>query len=294
LKSYLNRVQTLFVVGILFCPTVNAESGEPALHPAFDQKWRVWLGGFFPNFDTAVRVDSNMGSPGDGLDLESVLGLSDKKSTLWGGARWRVNRRNSLEIEFNNLRRSGSNLQTLEDYQIGDYIIEANGEIDTIFNVTLARITYGYSMIRNQRHNFSVKGGFHLARVDLSMDLTGDISDADTGDNLCTPSPCDVTLLDEVDFTFPLPHLGLAYGFAITPKFAFRTQALGFYVEISDIKGVLTEIDLDLQYQPWKHFGFGTGLRYFNITIDDKGDDLIRGRLEYEYYGPVLYVMGSF
>jgi hypothetical protein len=287
----------LFTAIFLFTAVAHAESGGRFTTPDYsilNQKWRFWLGGFFPRVDSSVRLDSDMGSPGDGLDLEDILGLSDRKSTLWGGAHWRISRRNQVEFEFNNLRRSGNNIQTLEDYQIGDYIIAANGEIDTTFNVTLGRITYGFSMIKNERHDFAIKGGFHLTRVDLNMNLTGDITDADTGNSLCTPSPCQADILDESDLSFPLPHVGLAYGFAITPMLAFRTQALGFYVEISDIRGVLTELDFDLQYQPWKHFGFGAGYRYFNVTVDDRGDDIFRGRFDYEYHGPVIYLLGGF
>ena len=235
-----------------------------------------------------------MGSPGDGLDLEDTLGLNNRKSTLWGGASWRISRRNQVEIEINNLNRSGTNFQTLEDHQIGNYVIEASGEIETLFNVRLARITYGFSMIRTDRQDLSIKGGFHLTQVQTALSLAGDITDVDTGDSLCTPSPCEASVIEKTDRAFPLPHVGLAYGFAITPKLAFRAQALGFFLEISNIKGTLTELDLDLQYQPWKHFGFGAGFRYFNVTVDDKSDDIFRGRFDYEYYGPVLYILGSF
>jgi hypothetical protein len=298
LKSSLDKLPVLLIAtGIFFASAGHAESSEQnrqSIHPAVGQKWRIWLGGFFPNMDSSVRLDSEMGNPGDGLDLEDTLGLNDKKSTLWGGANWRISRRNQIEIEINNLKRSGSNFKTLEDYQIGDYIIEADGEIETLFNVTLARVTYGFSMIRTDRHDLSIKGGFHLTRVEAALGLKGDVTDIDTGDSLCTPTPCEASVIEKSDFAFPLPHVGLAYGFAITPKLAFRAQALGFYIEISDIKGTLTELDLDLQYQPWKHFGFGAGFRYFNVTVDDKSDEIFRGRFDYEYYGPVIYVLGSF
>ena len=290
-------IGVIVTVGALLAGSVRAESAEnysPRTHPVLTDKWMFWAGGFFPSLDSRLRMDSDMGSPGSGLDFEDELGLSENKTVLWGGARWHMAQRHQLEIEFNNLRRSGFNGFTLEDYQIGDQRVDASGSIATTFNVFLARLTYGYSLIKDEKQDLALKAGFHFTNADASLQLAGDVTDVDTGMTLCSPAPCISPLLETSEFTFPLPHFGLAYGYAFTPKFALRTQALAFYIVINDIKGALFELDFDLHYQPWKKFGLGAGLRYFRVSVDDERDKLFRGKFVFEYWGPVIYATVSF
>ena len=69
----------------IFFSTAKAES-DPELpgHAFTKQKWTFWVGGFFPNVESKVRLDSDLGSPGDGINLEDTLGLDDSKTVLWG------------------------------------------------------------------------------------------------------------------------------------------------------------------------------------------------------------------
>ena len=53
------------------------------------------------------------------------------------------------------------------------------------------------------------------------------------------------------------------------------------------------EIDADIAWQPWRHFGLGAGLRYFKVDVDSKGSEL-NGEFDFEYFGPILYVATSF
>ena len=88
--------------------------------------------------------------------------------------------------------------------------------------------------------------------------------------------------------------MGLSYDYAISPKWALQTQALDFAITINDITGSLIELDLDLRYQPRKHFGFGAGWRFFKVNVEDEDNGFFRGKFEYEYSGPSLYLLGSF
>jgi hypothetical protein len=112
--------------------------------------------------------------------------------------------------------------------------------------------------------------------------------DVETGSTPCTKT------VESDEFTVPLPHFGISYSYAISPKWGFRTQLLGFAIKINDIKGTLAEVDLDLHYQAWEHVGLGLGFRYFDLTIKDEGDAFIKGELEYEYWGPAIYLSGNF
>ena len=228
----------------------DAESGsEQAGHPFAQDKWTFWAGGFFPNVSSEVRLDSHLGSPGDGVDLEDTLGLEDSKTVLWGGTRWRYLPLHHIELELSNLNRSGTNSAITDELDLGDETIRAGARIDTEFDLTVARVTYGYTFFRRPKHDLAVKAGFHVTNFSLNIRAFGDILNVDSGQTLCNPSPCE-TAIETDEFTIPLPHLGLAYVYGITPKLALRSQLLFFALKINDIKGTLSEVDFDLQYQP--------------------------------------------
>jgi hypothetical protein len=289
---------TIFVSGSTLAKPVNEE--KDAYNPMLDDKFSLWIGGFFPNVKSTIRLDSNsITLPGDEIDFENFLGLEDSKSVLWGGFRWHANYRNQLEVEINNLNRTGSVSASTGDVNIGDQTIIAGAQIDTQFDLALVRLTYGFSVIRKQKHDLAVKAGVHMAFVGLKIDAFGDIQDVDTGMTVCNPSPCQASI-ETSDYTLPLPHLGLSYTYAITPKWGLRTQALGFAIKIGDIKGTMAEFDLDVHYQPWEHVGFGGGLRYWDLTVEysddgsEGGYSPINGEFQYKYWGPALYILGSF
>ncbi len=292
--GYLPFMCALLALSVLIQGTALAKpiGEEERYNHMLDDRFSLWIGGFFPKVESTIRLDSALG-PGDEINFENFLGLEDSKTTLWGGFRWRISHRNQLEFEFNNLNRSGSVSASTDPIDVGDETIQAGARIDTTFDLALARITYGFSVIRKQKHDLAVKGGLHMVFTRLAIDAFGDIQDVNTGMTLCNPSPCQASVESD-DYTLPLPHFGLSYTYAFTPHWGLRAQGLGFAIKINDIKGVMTELDLDLHYQPWKHVGIGGGFRYWNVTIEDTGDSFLQGEFEYKYYGPALYVLGSF
>jgi hypothetical protein len=273
--------------------TADSEDEYTGYSDMLDDKFSLWIGGFFPDVKSSIRLDSSAGGPGDDLDFENLLGLEDSKATLWGGFRWRISRRNQFEFEFNDLNRSGSVSGDLGPLNIGEYTVTGMAEINTEFDLTLARLTYGFSVIRKQKHDLAVKAGVHIANFGVKINVSGNIED-DMGNSICTPGPCRAKPIETDDYTIPLPHLGLSYTYAFTPKWGLRAQGLGFAIKIEDVKGVMTEVDLDLHYQPWRHVGFGGGLRYWTLTVEDTGNAFLNGEFEYVYWGPAIYVLGSF
>ena len=271
----------------------DTQSEPQRLNPMLSDKYALWIGGFFPNIESSIKLDSKLGNPGDNIELENVFGLEDSKNVLWGGFRWRISRRNQLEMEFNNLNRSATKELETDHIDIGDRTIQAGARIDSTFDFTLARLTYGFAAFQRDKHELAVKGGFHIASTHVGIQAEGDIRDVDTGQTVCNPSPCQAEIESD-SFTVPLPHLGLSYTYAITPTVGLRAQVLGFAVKINDIKGTLTELDLDIHYQPWKFFGLGGGFRSFKLTVKDKSDSFINGEFEYKYWGPAIYFLGSF
>ncbi len=275
------------MMGVLGGP---AAADTDPLNPTLNDKYGIWIGGFFPKVDSEIQINGEIIGDGPILGLEDTLGLEDSKSVLWGGASWRISQRNNLEIEFNNLNRSGSTTVVTDDIIIGDSIAKVGATVDTTFDLAIGRLTYGYSMVRTEKMDVQIKAGLHLTDVAASIQLSGAVEVCQPGE---TPPDCSdlagsTDRLESSDVTLPLPHLGLSFAYAFTPKLAVRTQILGFALEVSGIRGSLVEVDADLVYNPWERFGLGAGLRYFNANVKSTGSRL-NGEFDFQYLGPVVY-----
>ena len=282
----------VFFVSLLLLAAGPINAADESQYKPLQHKFQVYLGGFFPDVSSKITINGEVLPPGPGLDLEEVFGLEDSKALLWGGARWRISRRNHLEFEFVNLNRDGTRTAISEDIQIGDSIVKVGGRVDSTFDITLARLTYGFSLVRNDRMDIQLKAGLHLADLSTSLTLSGAACEVTMpGQMDCIGGA--VPVVESQDITAPLPHFGGSFVYGITPSIAARLQIIGFAIELDKIDGSLVELDADFIWQPWDHFGFGVGLRYFDTNIESKSSDL-NGKFEFDYFGPTLYVFGTF
>lgn len=259
----------------------------------FNDRFRVYLGGFWPSVDSKIAINGDFTEPGPPINIEDTLGVEDSKGVAWGGAHWRISRRNSLELEFFALNRDGGTSGTFSPpLQVGDTFIES-GSVATSYDTTIGRLTYGFSLVRDERIDIQLKAGLHLASLEAGLQFSGAVCDPTTSPSTPPGCPTGSTGSESEDITAPLPHFGGSFAYAITPSVAFRFQVIGFALELDDIDGSIVEVDADLSWQPWRHFGFGAGLRYFNTNVE-AGTSELNGEFDYEYFGPVVYVQSTF
>jgi hypothetical protein len=191
-----------------------------------------------------------------------------------------------------NLNRDGSVTVSTDPLEIGDSIAQAGARIDSAFDVTLGRLTYGFSLIKDEKKDLQLKAGLQITDLGVSLQLTGAVCVDDE-----VPPNCSVfgstPRQESESVTAPLPHFGVSFAYSFTPTIAARFQAIGFAIELDSIDGSLFEVDADVIWNPWEHFGLGAGLRYFNANIESKGSDL-NGEFDFEYYGPAIYGVFTF
>jgi hypothetical protein len=286
-KTIIHTVRLVLFAGLV-TPAAAQDNGAFA---SFNDPFRAYIGGFSATLGSEITINGENVTPPP-LDLEDKLGVNDGDTVLWGGFQWAISQRNAIELEFFQLKRDGFVDLVPEPVEVGDLIIES-GSIDSIFDIGVTRVTYGFSLKRSKRMNLALKGGLHIADFSVGIKLQGAVCDVGLGQ---MPPGCPVGQTpptESEDVTAPLPHFGLSYSYAISEKVAARFQVIGFALEINDIDGSLIEIDADIDWKPWRNFGFGLGLRYFNVNVEAKGANL-NGEFDLEYYGPALYLAGSF
>ncbi len=275
---------------LLFAVNAVGQAQESGEYARFNDPFRVYLGGFYPSMSSEITINGTDVTPPP-IGIEDGLGVEEEKFVPWGGVAWHISRRNSLEFEYFQLNRDGFIDLFPEPIAVGDLIIES-GSINTSFDISVGRLTYGFSIARSERMDLRVMGGLHIADLSIGLQLMGAVCDVTLGE--MSPCPTGQTPpLESEDVTAPLPHFGVSWAYALTPTIAVDVQAIGFAIELDNIDGSLLEVSADIAWQPWQHFGFAAGLRYFNANVE-AGDADLNGEFDLEYYGPSISFVATF
>ena len=286
--NFAKRIACTVLTGLVLGTTTYAADYEELNDP-----WRVYVGIFNATANSEIQITGDVLPPGPPIDVEDVLGIDDSKLVGWAGVSWHFARRHSVEFEVFTLRREAGISETFTPpLQIGDTFIESGG-ISTTYDTDVARLTYGFSIIRSDRSDFQLKAGLHFASLKADLNLTGALCDPTTVPSTPPGCPTDGVGTENEDVSAPLPHFGLSYAYAINEDWAINLAGMGFAIELDDIDGSLIELDADVAWQPWRNVGFGLGLRFFRADVESGGAEL-NGSFTFDYFGPTLYVQATF
>lgn len=282
-------VLAIALIGATILPSPAMADGE---YDQMNDRFRIYLGGFWPQVDSKININGEILPPGPPVSIEDTLGVEDSDFVAWGGARWRISRRNSLELEFFQLNRDGGTSGTFNPpIQLGDFVVQS-GAIQTSYDTTIGRLTYGFSVVRSERMDVQLKLGLHLASLEAGIGFSGQVCEGVTNPPPGTCPGASTGTVNE-DVTAPLPHLGASFAYGITPSLSAKLEIIGFALELDSLDGSIIEVEADLAWQPWRHFGVGVGARYFNTEVD-AGNSELNGEFDFTYFGPVLYVQSTF
>lgn len=90
-----------------------------------------------------------------------------------------------------------------------------------------------------------------------------------------------------------LQEIGFGYEYRFTDRWTAGVMAQAFYLKLSDdaldFSGSVLSLGLRTEYWFFNNVGLGAALNYFNINVDVEDDDW-RGDLDYQYFGPQIYL----
>lgn len=248
-----------------------AAAVEPAAaqvpgHPALHDRWSFGAGFFLPSTTTQASLTSNSTGLGTSISFEDTLGMERSQTvpTLYG--RWRINQRWRIDADYFQLNRDSERVID-RDIQWGDQVFSANSSVSSKFDFSDLRVSAGYSFFRTPDKELGVGLGLHMAWYDVS--LNGPSGGGDGQDVLA-----------------PLPVLSLYGQFAITDRWAVGARLDRFSLDYDKFSGSLTNLALDVQYQPFRHVGFAFGYRGLFIKAEVEGDR-VTGTFRQTFSGPM-------
>jgi hypothetical protein len=242
------------------------------------EKAALNIGGFIANTDTNLRLGSGLGLT---LDMNKILNF-DTTSTVFrvnGSWRFTENRKHRLDLSWFSYNLSGTK-QVTADIPVGDGIT-AGQTLDGFFNLDIYQVEYSYSFFQDDRIDLAARLGVYVMPLEFGLKADGLV--VDEGD---------------AKFTAPLPTFGLRMDVAVAPKWFIRSGSRIFYLEYESFKGKIISMDVALEYQPWKHVGFGLGFDSLSLEVEADGQDYpeidFSGNVEFKYTGLQLYAKFMF
>jgi hypothetical protein len=248
------------------------EVERPANHPALTDEFFIGLGTTVMTSNTQAQLSGNFGV-GTIVDFEDAFGISETEWAPQGLARWRFSERWRLELEYFTLNRS--NTKTLDqDIVWGDNTISAGSEVDASFDVSVARLSCGYSFFKTQDKELGVALGFHLTNFRAELDTT-------------------IGSQEDAKLLAPLPVISMYGQFGLTDLWAVQGRLDALKLSSDPFYGHIFSVGVDALCQPWEHFGFGFGWRTLQINGGVDADDW-NGDINTTFTGPILFVSSSF
>lgn len=108
------------------------------------------------------------------------------------------------------------------------------------------------------------------------------------------------TVVEGADTTLPLPALALRGEFLLVNKLFLTASVEGMYLEIDNFQGSLVDLNLGMEYRPWKHLGFGLAYNFMSVDVEGESDssdypgaDFV-GEVDVRFSGLFLYGKLSF
>ena len=278
-------LRTTFALPLLALSSLA--QGQNLADPEY--RHRIYVGGFWPSINSKIAINGEDFTPLPPINVEDVLRVPDSKGAAWGGIDWKISRRNALELEYFSLNRNGGISDTFSPpLEVGDGFIES-GQINTFYDTSVLRLTYGYSLLSNKRMDLQLVAGIHVAKLGAGLQISGEICTPNTVPSVPPGCPTAQTETASEDVTAPLPHLGASYTYAFSETLGMRLKAIGFAIGIGSIDGSILELDADVAWKPLKHFGIGAGWRYFNTNVKASSSKL-NGEFDFEYSGPSVFI----
>ena len=258
-----------------------AQEGRADPVPKKELPWRsfeVRIGAFFSSSDAGFEVKSS-GGAGASIDFEDVLGMSDSTTAFRAETSFSLGARHRLHFDLFSLSREGD--RTLaNDIQIGNVVFPAGAGVSSESDLRLYMLTYGYSLIQDEKIDFALTFGIHA--LQWSMDVDADLIDRHKA----------------VDLFLPVPLPGIRFDAALTPDLWLRQRAEFIWIAVGDYSGLMADLSIRLEYSFGETFSVGLGFNSLQIRLKSEKDDApgigFEGEVEFSFSGLMLYVGTQF
>lgn len=274
-------IATLLASSILTSLSAEESATAPAQKRYLPwEKGSVKFGGFISAFDSNLGFGVN-NAAGVTINAEELFDLDDSLTVFRAEAMYRPgqSRRHQVDLIYASYRRDGSATLS-EELDINGDTYPVGARVDTVFNFDIIRGTYSYAILQDERMRIALGLGVYAVPLEYELDI-----ETTGGRNS----------VEGADTTLPLPAVALRAEFQLIPRMFLNTSIDAMYLAVSDFSGSLLDVNVGLEYRPWKHFGFGLGYNAMSVAVEGEssssdypGIDFV-GTVDVRFSGLMLY-----
>lgn len=263
----------------------SAAEGEKKKYLPWE-KGSIKFGGFIAAFDSTLGFGIN-NAAGVTFNAEELFDLDSSLTVFRVEAMYRPGKslRHQVDFIYASYHRDGSTTLS-EDITINGTPYPVGARVDSRFDFDIYRGTYSYAVLQDERMRIALGLGVYAVPIEYGLSIENYNGTR--------------SRVEGADATLPLPAIALRGEFQLIPKLFLNTSVDAMYLEISDFQGSLLDVNIGLEYRPWKHVGFGLGYNAMSVhaegedsSSDYPGVDFV-GSIDVRFTGLMLYGKLSF
>ena len=253
---------SFMLLTVLACLCMEYKAyGEEAPQEELPDRLKLY-GGYQYIFgvDGKFRFDGNKTGFGSTLDFNDDLGGDENDSSVRAGAIFRFAQNHAIGFSWYDINLRGDR-GIDNDLQIDDKIFQVGGQIKSKVDLTLYRLFYNWSFYRSEKTELKLSPGMYFG--DFEAKFKGNTV-IDAGDI----APISGSKTVKENLFAPLPTIGVAVAYKISPRLTANLRTDYFYVKINDIEGTMAEFYLGLEYRVFKNFAVGAAYDRMMLDVD--------------------------
>ena len=268
----------LLLVGLsnitLIAQDARKETAEDSLQYNWE-RFSVNLGGFLASMNSDISLRGRQMGLGVIINMEDALGLSSSAVVIRGEAEYNFGskRRSHVKVSyFGIIRNSTKTLKS--ELEIGNSVFPVGTELASRLGLHIIRGLYDYSYFRDDRISLGISGGLYVLPMNFSIRT-------------------DIIIDESASFIAPLPVFGIRNDFLITPKISLKQNLEVLYLKTSGSEGSISDLNIWIEFNPFKHFGFGLGYNTFQFNFSNiegtRNEREFEGSFKTGYSGLLFY-----
>jgi hypothetical protein len=268
-------VAAMLSVAVFALPASAQEKPAPKPQPKLpwhDVEFRVGL--FSGSFRSGVETTNDLGT-GFSINLEDTLDLDDTKLAYRLETSVALGQRHRIHFDYLNVFREGEK-NVEREIEIGNTVFPVGAHVESESSFQLITLTYGYSIVQDERMDLQLTFGIHGMRSELELE-------ADV-----------LTTAKSVNVFLPIPLPGLRFDAVLSPGVWLRQRLDFIWLKVGDYAGLMADYGARLEIEVSKGFSVGFGFNTLNAHVEAQDDDNPgighKGSVDYSFSGMLLYL----
>jgi hypothetical protein len=259
-------------LALLACALAPDGRGAEGFIPPGEERFKFNLGTLLYRSETEVRIDG--AQRGTSFELEDRLGLDDERTVLSADFVWRFAPRHRLGLHVFQVKREEQRAID-EELRIEDRVVPVNTVLRAESRMQFFVADYRYSFVKNPRMELAGVVGVFGGRYRFSFEASNP------------------QINIEKDVTAPVPVLGAALDWFITPRWTASAFAQGMEFDLGEVDARVYNLGLSTEYMLTRHLGLGVAYNLDSVKVDvDKGS--FHGRVDLSGGSLIGYLQARF